>query len=81
MTRLIGEHFKRDGSPKRRFATREKAVAFVDLKNQAGKVRVYYCKFCDGWHIATDRHAVAFARREADLRSLTSTPQQGSSDQ
>lgn len=67
--RLIGEHFKRDGTPKRRFASKDKAAAFADLKHQTGKVRIYHCKFCDGWHLATDKQAVADARRRGRTRS------------
>lgn len=49
------EHFKRGGRPKRKFATPEAAWAFVDLKNQRGKVKVYRCGFCGSWHLATKR--------------------------
>lgn len=53
MSRLLGEHFKRDGLPKRRYLTQAEA------QKARGKAhdKVYRCKFCGGWHRATRRTA------------------------
>jgi hypothetical protein len=46
--RIIGEHFKHDGRPKRRYPTRAAA-----LKNLPKNQHAYLCDFCAGWHRAT----------------------------
>jgi hypothetical protein len=51
--RILSEHFRAGGRPKRRFATREQAEKrarkhYVDLV-------IYFCDFCEGWHFATPR--------------------------
>lgn len=53
MTRLVSEHFKRDGSPKASYETKADALAAVGT----GKQHVYRCKFCKAWHRATNRGA------------------------
>lgn len=52
--RLVGEHFRADGKPKRRFPTREAAVRFAD-KHGHTNLCVYKCDFCGGYHYATQR--------------------------
>jgi hypothetical protein len=45
-TRLISEHFKRDGTPKRGFDTYEEARRYLDRG-----AKIYRCKFCGKLHI------------------------------
>lgn len=47
--RLLGEHFKRDGKPKRGFATHAQALVEMERSNKA---HAYRCKFCRQWHVA-----------------------------
>lgn len=51
MKRLVGEHFTRDGKPKRTFATREEAEAYAIRYGY--RHLIYPCSFCQGWHFAT----------------------------
>jgi hypothetical protein len=53
--RLLSEHFKDDGTPKRRFPTEAAADAFVRRMMLTQTTVTYHCSFCDGWHIATRR--------------------------
>lgn len=48
--RIIGEHFKHNGKPKRRF-TKDGALKFA--RANAGQFHVYECSFCGGWHLAS----------------------------
>jgi hypothetical protein len=50
--RLIGEHFRVDGTPKRRFATRALAIEYAERQG-FDHLRIYGCGFCDGFHYAT----------------------------
>jgi hypothetical protein len=51
-TRLIGEHFKVNGEPKRPFETRRSAETWIAAHpNQ--KIRAYKCSFCSKYHLAT----------------------------
>jgi hypothetical protein len=52
MKRLVGEHFKLDGRPKRSFPTREAAQRHA-LKYHHGHLDIYQCSFCQAWHFAT----------------------------
>jgi len=54
--RFVSEHFLPDGRPKRKHATREKALEFQAQRHGVpekgkGHGTVYKCKVCDGWHI------------------------------
>lgn len=49
-TRLVGEHFRRDGRPKRAWPTKIKAETGIDRDQIA-----YRCGFCGRWHRATWR--------------------------
>jgi len=53
--RLVGEHFRKDGSPKRRFPTRDAAEKYADTYGYNQNLMIYHCQFCDGWHYATRR--------------------------
>jgi hypothetical protein len=44
--RLVSKHFKRDGTPKVKYATKQEAMEVAFLKNQVA----YECDFCDGYH-------------------------------
>lgn len=57
MSRLVSEHFKRDGSPKRAYPDKALALAAVGKSRE----HVYRCKFCGAWHRAKDRVARAAA--------------------
>lgn len=57
MTRLVSEHFLHTGKAKRRYETRGDAVAAMEAANQADQQHVYRCKFCRGWHRATNKGA------------------------
>jgi hypothetical protein len=48
MKRLVGEHFKRDGTPKRSWPTKVKAQTGIPLNQHA-----YLCGVCGLWHRAT----------------------------
>jgi hypothetical protein len=50
--RLLGEHFKRDGRPKRAFADQSAAQAEAI---RSRKAHVYRCKFCGQWHVGGRR--------------------------
>jgi hypothetical protein len=52
--RIVGEHFKADGKPKRRFPTREAAERHARRYHLVDKC-VYRCGFCGDWHFATER--------------------------
>jgi hypothetical protein len=52
--RIVGEHFKADGTPKRKFPTREAALKHVQRYCLDDKI-VYQCNFCNDWHLATER--------------------------
>ena len=51
LSRLFGEHFTRDGKPKRRFQTRAEAEAHAERYGH--RHRIYPCSFCQGFHFAT----------------------------
>lgn len=48
MRRILGEHFRSDGTPKRAYPTKVKAETGLPL----GQV-VYVCSVCAKWHRAT----------------------------
>ena len=52
--RIVGEHFKADGSPKRRFKTLQAAERHALRYGLHDKV-VDPCEFCGGFHFATRR--------------------------
>lgn len=57
-TRIMGSqvyrnHVNRDGLPKRAFASPEEAYKFLDITHTRDKCKVYQCKLCDKWHLAT----------------------------
>jgi hypothetical protein len=51
--RILGEHFKRNGKPKRAYESR---AAAIDQGNP-GFWAVYRCKFCGAWHRAHNRRS------------------------
>lgn len=52
--RIVGEHFRADGLPKRRFPTRAAAQRHADTYRLSDKL-IYECEFCGGYHFATKR--------------------------
>lgn len=53
--RLVGEHFRDDGKPKRRFDTYAEAEAFIELYGHAN-LKIYGpCEFCGDYHLCTRR--------------------------
>lgn len=52
--RLVSEHFRSDGKPKRRFATREEAERLAE-RYRHENLNVYPCGFCRGFHFGTKR--------------------------
>ena len=54
MKRLVGEHFTRDGRPKRRFPTRAAAEEHA-RRHWHSNLDVYECSVCQGFHFATRR--------------------------
>jgi hypothetical protein len=44
--RTLGEHFKRDGSPKRAYTQAE-----AQAEAERSAKRAYRCKFCRAWHV------------------------------
>lgn len=52
MARIIGEHFRRDGRPKRAFASKPEAWAWAIKRKQ----HAYYCRFCQHWHVARNQN-------------------------
>jgi hypothetical protein len=55
-TRLVGEHFRDDGKPKKRFASERAALECIERYGYLDKV-AYHCGFCGGWHLGTRRRA------------------------
>ena len=55
-TRLLGEHFRDDGTPKSRFESERQALDCVERYGYPDKVTCH-CAFCGGWHLATRRRA------------------------
>jgi hypothetical protein len=53
-TRLLGEHFRDDGTPKTRFESEREALDCIERYDYRDKV-AYHCDFCGGWHLATHR--------------------------
>ena len=53
--RLVGEHFKLNGQPKKAFASRQAAERFIVETNQSEHFHSYRCGFCRKWHVATIR--------------------------
>lgn len=53
--RLVSEHFRSDGAPKRRFATREEAEKYAELYGYDHII--YPCSFCRGYHFGTRKGA------------------------
>jgi hypothetical protein len=51
--RIVGEHFRSDGSPKRRFPTQ--AAAERHAQRYHLNQDLYECSFCGGFHFATKR--------------------------
>lgn len=54
MTRLVGEHFRADGKPKRKFKTRQAAIKHAETYGFTDKC-IYECTICHGFHFATRR--------------------------
>jgi len=53
--RLVGEHFRSDGKPKRRFDSHDEAEAYIELYGYPN-LKIYGpCEFCDGYHLCTRR--------------------------
>jgi hypothetical protein len=53
-SRLVGEHFTREGKPKRRFTTREEAEAHAERYGYQ-HLMIYQCSICRDFHFATRR--------------------------
>jgi hypothetical protein len=51
--RLIGEHFRSDGRPKRGFPNRAAAERFLERTGGRGRFGIYCCSFCSRWHLAS----------------------------
>jgi hypothetical protein len=49
----VGEHFREDGSPKRRFTSERQALEHI--RRFGHNCYPYHCSICDGWHLATAR--------------------------
>ena len=52
--RLVSEHFRLDGKPKRKFPTSEAAQKHASRHSHKNLV-IYRCGFCGGYHFATER--------------------------
>ena len=52
MTRLVGEHFRADGKPKKGYRDRRAALYLADRNTT-----IYRCTLCGAWHRATERRA------------------------
>lgn len=48
MSRLVSEHFKGNGSPKKAFESRKAAE---QERKRSRKASAYKCKFCKQWHV------------------------------
>lgn len=57
--RILGEHFRRDGMPKRGYESHVIAAAEA---REFGLV-AYHCSFCDKWHLATPPEPTREQRR------------------
>jgi hypothetical protein len=53
--RLVGEHFRDDGKPKRRFDTYADAEAFIELYGRIDLMIYGPCEFCGGYHLGSRR--------------------------
>jgi hypothetical protein len=55
-SRLVGEHFRSDGSPKTRYDTEAEANEIIRRYGYIDKI-AYPCRWpsCDGWHLGTRR--------------------------
>jgi hypothetical protein len=51
MTRLISEHFKKDGTPKKSFETKREALESRPLLDRENW-KAYVCGFCGKRHLA-----------------------------
>ena len=51
--RVLGEHFTRDGKPKKRFVSEAKAQEWV--RSRCVSATVYPCTFCGGFHSASPK--------------------------
>lgn len=51
---LVRDHFKADGTPKKRFKSFASAQAHAERYHHANLV-IYQCSFCYAWHFATRR--------------------------
>jgi hypothetical protein len=75
MRRIIGEHFKRNGLPKRDWGSQDRAKRAADRHH----ARAYQCSFCGGWHLATDTnwhaHHKRTLRQQAAVRSSQESDQ------
>lgn len=54
--RLVGEHFRDDGRPKRRFDTYAAAEAHIELYGYTNLMIYGPCDCCGGYHLATRRN-------------------------
>jgi hypothetical protein len=57
--RLVGEHFRADGTPKRRFVTRAEAIEYAERYGYMN-LMIYPCEFCGGFHFGTRRNPRRF---------------------
>ena len=48
---LVREHFNRDGSPKRAWATMENASRWRATHKGVKSKRIYECSVCGKWHL------------------------------
>lgn len=50
---VLRGHFKRTGTPKRKFDSEGDAYRFLVATNQTKAMHCYHCSFCDAWHLAS----------------------------
>jgi hypothetical protein len=62
VTRIVGEHFRADGKPKRKFKTRQAATTYAKRyveryaeRDRCSDKEIYECSVCHGFHFATIR--------------------------
>jgi hypothetical protein len=53
--RLVGEHFRSDGKPKRRFDTHAEAEALIELYGYIHLMIYGPCEMCGGYHLSKQR--------------------------
>jgi hypothetical protein len=52
---LDSTHWRRDGRPKTRFASRAEALSVAEERtaDDGARLTVYRCAYCDGWHMGS----------------------------